>query len=424
MHSSMIDLTPRVQNMGKSSNIYRFAELRACKAVDHMQTIVENKLNPFRHHLSPESKKRLKWMYIIIFECNGNITLAANRIGISRTWLSLLHSQWKSAGKNPRSLEPKSRAPLNASNRKRISSEKETKILEIREEHPTWGKDKIVAKLERPHKLIVGGSTVNRYLHKHGLICIKISKKNEAAWKTRKTEGARKFKCRPPKKIKDYKPGALIEKDMKYIVKQGLLASPGKQSARGNCWFQQTFADSFTRLRVLGLTKDFESQTVADCKRKIISRFPFKTACFNTDGGAENMGHFEALLTQENICQFQSRTATPTDNPRVERSHLTDDLEFYNQGHVHKTFEEQAAAMREWERVYNIERPHQALGQLTPMEFYTLWKENPKKAYAIKNKYQAYLKKQKLRLGNARRMRKKEQIEKLMRFIDRKLSKN
>jgi len=420
----MIDLTLEVQIMGKSSNIYRFAELRASKAVDHMQAIVENKLNPYRYHLSSEAKKRLKWMYIIIFECKGNITLAANRVGISRTWLSQLHSHWKSKGKNPRSLEPKSRAPLNARNRQRISSEKEMKILEIRKEHPTWGKDKIAGKMRNGLKLPVGGSTVNRYLHKHRLICVKLSLKNQAAWETRKDETAKKFRCRPPKQIKDYKPGALIEKDMKYIVKQGEIANVSKRSSRGNCWYQQTFADSFTRIRVLGLTKDFESQTVVACKRKIISRFPFKTACFNTDGGAENMGDFEKHLEQKNICHFQSRSGTPTDNPRVERSHLTDDLEFYNQGHVHKTFEEQEAALLEWERTYNFDRPHQALGQLTPMEFYALWKKDPLKAYAIKDKYQAYLNKQKQRLGNARRMKKKEQVEKLMRFIDQKLSKN
>ena len=116
-----------------------------------------------------------------------------------------------------------------------------------------------------------------------------------------------------------------------------------------------------------------------------------------------------------------SNIGTPTDNPRVERSHLTDELEFYQRGGLKKTFEEQRQALEEWEHFYNFKRPHQALGYLTPMEFYELWKEKPEAAYEITRKYQAYLKKQNIRLANARRIKRREQIEALMKFIDAKL---
>ena len=58
------------------------------------------------------------------------------------------------------------------------------------------------------------------------------------------------------------------------------------------------------------------------------------------------------------------------------------------------------------------------------MEFYRLWKKNPDKAYAITAKWQEYLKKQRIRLTQSRRIKKKEQIETLMKFIDAKLSHN
>ena len=79
-------------------------------------------------------------------------------------------------------------------------------------------------------------------------------------------------------------------------------------------------------------------------------------------------------------------------------------------------------ALEKWEYIYNYVRPHQALGYLTPMEFYRLWKVNPQKAYEIAEKYQAYLKRQRIRLANSRRIKKREQIEKLMQFIDAKLN--
>ena len=55
------------------------------------------------------------------------------------------------------------------------------------------------------------------------------------------------------------------------------------------------------------------------------------------------------------------------------------------------------------------------------MEFYALWKKNQEKAYAITEQWQEYLRKQRIRLAKARRIKKKEQIESLMRFIDAKL---
>ena len=147
-------------------------------------------------------------------------------------------------------------------------------------------------------------------------------------------------------------------------------------------------------------------------------------ACQNTDNGSENNKEFREQLQEENVFHFYSNIGTPTDNPRVERSHLTDELEFYQRGGLKKTFEEQKFALSEWEQFYNWKRPHQALGYLTPMEFYSLWKEKPEEAYSITEKYQDYLLKQKKRLANARKIKKKEQIEILMKFIQAKLSDN
>ena len=55
------------------------------------------------------------------------------------------------------------------------------------------------------------------------------------------------------------------------------------------------------------------------------------------------------------------------------------------------------------------------------MEFYALWKKNPGKAYAITEKWQEYLKKQRLRLARSRRIKKKEQVDVSMKFVDTKL---
>lgn len=404
----------------KYVKIDRFYELIS-KTIDIMQTKAENELNPFNYPLTAEAKKRLKWMYIIQFECAGKIAKAARRVGVSRQWLSKLHRLWLNSGEDPRSLEPESKAPRNTDRRKRIDWRIENKIIEIRKEYH-WGKDKLMTILDTQHHLRVGASTINRYLDKHGLLDIKISNRIKAAHRNKMIE--QKQKCRPPQVLKDYKPGALVEKDMKYIVKAGVFINLENYKAKENFWYQHTAIDSFTRLRTIGLASDSDSGTAVAVQAECEQRFPFPIACANTDNGAENEKDFDSYLEKNKIVHFYSRSGTPTDNPRVERSHLTDEVEFYRHGNICKTFEKQQQKIAAWEYRYNYVRPHQALANLTPMAFYQLWKANPEATYRIAEKWQDYLKKQSRRLANSRKLKGREKIARLMEQIDKRLADN
>lgn len=387
-----------------------------------MQNKAENLLNPFRHKLSAEAKKRLRWLYILYHESSGNVSRAAKKIGISREWLSTIKSIFEHHNRDPRSLEQTSRAPNKTLNRNRISLDIENKIIKIRHQYQPWGKDKIQRILERDYLIKVGASTVNRYLHKHRLIDPRISNKNKLAVKRKKDASSIANKFRPPNTIKDYRPGALIEKDLKFILKPAYLRSSFKFKAKENFWYQHTWIDSFTRWRFMDLTANGDSQTAVESQRLFAKQMPFKIACLNSDNGGENEKHFNGYLTEQKIFHFFSRPGTPTDNPRVERSHLTDDLEFYGQGHLLKNFQEQKAALKNWEYVYNYVRPHQALGQLTPYEFFKLWEKSPAKALKITGKYQKYLKKQSKRLAQSRLLKGRQNLQNLMHFINLKLS--
>jgi len=239
------------------------------------------------------------------------------------------------------------------------------------------GKDKIEAHLKNERGIKVNHNTINKYLHIHKKINPKISLKNTIAMRNKKDrEVSLKARFRPPNKLKDLAPGVLLEKDMKYIIKLGQNKQLKKESGY---WYQQTIIDSFTRIRVIELTKDFESKTMSLAFDRAIKRMPFNIACVNVDNGSENKGHFSTCLQEKNIFQFYSNTATPTDNPRVERSHLSDELEFYRRGNLYTNFEKQVNASCKWEYIYNYLRPHQALNQMTPMTFYELWKKIQKK---------------------------------------------
>lgn len=395
------------------------------RSLERMRNIAEKELNPNHYQLSSEAKKRLRWLYTLYYEQNGNVTQSARKLGISRQWLSEMKAVFEKNKKDPRSLEPESKAPKNTRNRKRIPKEVEDKILKVRAQSKNvWGKKKIAVVLLRDHCIKVNPNTVNKYLHKHEKIDPKISKKNEQAWKAKKDreepEAELFVRYRPPKAIKDLAPGALVEKDMKYVAKPSSNDIPLTRSE--SFWYQHTETDSFTRIRALELAEDSTAVNSALAHQKSKEKLPFVTACQNTDNGTENMKEFRDLLKKDTVFHFYSNAGTPTDNPRVERSHLTDEIEFYKRGGFKKTFAEQKEATAEWEHFYNFVRPHQALGYLTPMAFYELWKTDKEKAFAIVRTYQGYLAKQRRRLAGARRVKKTEQVQKLMEFIDVKLN--
>jgi len=187
-----------------------------------MITRAEKELNPFNYQLSFEAKNRLRWLYILYYEQDGNVTKASKKVGISRAWLSHLKSLFEKSSKDPRKLEPESKTPHNTSDRRRISKDEENTILRIRKDSKNiWGKEKIAHVLERDYKIKRNPNTVNKYLHKHKKIDPKISLKNTRAWNAKiireKLEVELRVKYRPPKEIKDMAPGALVEKDMKYV---------------------------------------------------------------------------------------------------------------------------------------------------------------------------------------------------------------
>lgn len=392
--------------------------------IQRMKNIAEKRLNSNHYHLSEEARKRLHWLNVLYYEQDGNITKAANKIGISRQWLSLLKNLFENKGRDPRKLEPDSKAPHSTKNRKRIPKEVEDKILKVRKDSKNvWGKVKVAVVLKRDYQIKINPNTVNSYLHKHKLIDPKISLKNSRAWQAKiareNPEAELVVRYRPPKAIKDLAPGALVEKDMKYVEKQTRMTT-GKEA--DNFYSQHTEIDSFTRIRSLELARNSTALGSAEAHEKSKEKFSFVIACENTDNGYENQKEFRDVLKKDKVFHFNSNKGTPTDNPRVERSHLTDEVEFYQKGGFRKTFEEQAEAIKEWEYLYNWKRPHQALGYLTPIAFHELWKVDKEKAYGIVETYQKYLKKQSIRLASARRIKKKEQVEKLMEFIDVKIN--
>lgn len=373
---------------------------------------VQRTLNPRRYHLSREAEKRLRWMYVVERRCAGNLTQAADALHVSREWLTKLHRRFIRSRRDPRTLESRSRAPRDCSKRKRTPPPTVEMIVSVRRQYPAWGKEKIARILARTHGVTVSPTTVGRYLTKKRLINPRISEKNRRAWNGRRERGVRPsvIRERSPSWLADAAPGSLIQKDMKLIGKPGCARRQGKERLREYFWYQHTMVDATTRLRVLALAQSADSRTAAAAYRVARGRFPFPIAALQSDNGGENEKHFAALLEREGVLHFWSRPGTPTDNPRVERSHRSDDEEFYGQGNRCRTFEEQAQRLREWERTWNDVRPHQALGYLTPNEYCALWMRDREEAIRIQRRWRTHLARQRRQQQSARRAKKQERL--------------
>ena len=89
-----------------------------------------------------------------------------------------------------------------------------------------------------------------------------------------------------------------------------------------------------------------------------------------TDNGSEFQSEFVACLTTKNIRHQYIWIHTPDQNGCVERSHRTDEEEFYRQEDTRNmTLEELNQALEEWIAYYNTQRLHFSLNFDTPEEY-------------------------------------------------------
>ncbi len=96
-----------------------------------------------------------------------------------------------------------------------------------------------------------------------------------------------------------------------------------------------------------------------------------------TDGGVEfaasSLGSFkrnlEKVFTPLGVTRTVIRRGHPEDNAYVERSHRTDDEEFYIPYLMSIRIEKELLKRGIWwEYIYNLERPHQGIDNMTPYE--------------------------------------------------------
>ena len=99
----------------------------------------------------------------------------------------------------------------------------------------------------------------------------------------------------------------------------------------------------------------------------VIEKFPFRIHTVRTDNGHEFQAKFHWHVEDLGIRHVYIKPRSPRLNGKVERSHRTDDREFY-QLLSYKGDVDLEKKLAQWEKFYNLHRPHTALKGKTLFE--------------------------------------------------------
>ncbi|HWV24731.1 MAG TPA: integrase core domain-containing protein [Thermomicrobiales bacterium] len=96
---------------------------------------------------------------------------------------------------------------------------------------------------------------------------------------------------------------------------------------------------------------------------------PFPVQAIQVDGGSEFMAEFELACQSRGIALYVLPPRSPKLNGRVERLNGSCRREFWECYGGDLDLPTLQQALRDWETVYNTERPHQALAYRSPREY-------------------------------------------------------
>jgi transposase InsO family protein len=276
-------------------------------------------------------------------EMSGNVAATCRYYGVSRQSFYKWLRRYEELG--PEGLRDRSRRPHVSPNA--TSTEVVGKILYLRQSYH-FGPHKIAMYLKRYHDVVISPSGVWRILRRLGMSRLPTSqryRRHVDRWK------------RYEKPL----PGHRVQVDVKFIAP---LAGSRRK------YYQFTAIDDCTRIRVLRIYDRLDQKRAIQFVDYILEKLPFKVEVIQTDNGGEFGSQFHYHVLDRGIGHVYIKPATPRLNGKVERSHRIDQEEFYRQlqGVVIDDTRVFNDRLQEWERFYNFDRPHGALGGQTPYE--------------------------------------------------------
>jgi putative transposase len=288
-------------------------------------------------------------------EHGRQVRLAARHFGYSPDTIS----RWTRAfaARRMPGLEDRSRRPK----RVRLPTTPLAVVLRIkalRERYPRWGRAKLCVLLAR-EGIALSPKTIDRVLAR---LCRQGDLREPLVLKKAARARARRIARmgRPADLVVDH-PGALAQIDSKELrFGERRLYVLGA-------------VDYFTRKRVLSVVPRLSSDHGATFLAHLRRTFPFALEAIQTDGGHEFLGAFGPAAAALGITHYFNRPNYPQGQGRIERTFLTDEQEFFEVEELSGNAAALERKLSRWNAIYEGIRPHEALGYLTPNEFYARW---------------------------------------------------
>lgn len=268
------------------------------------------------------------------------------RFGVSPTLAYRLLGRHQAEGLA--GLEARSRRPV--SSPRRTTDEVEAAVLAVRAEHPAWGGRKIAAVLRRRGLAAPSPSTVTQILRRHG-VGLGAFGGGEAAF----------IRFEHPA------PNDLWQMDFK-----------GHVAMRAGRLHPLTVLDDHSRFCVVLAACDNErTQTVKGHLTEAFERYglPWRMTMDNGspwgNGPGDPFTPLGVWLIEHDIGVGHSRPYHPQTQGKDERFHRTLKAEALA-GPPLADLDHAVRHLGRWRGIYNTERPHEALGLLTPIDRYAV----------------------------------------------------
>jgi len=207
------------------------------------------------------------------------------------------------------------------------------------------GPMRIVWYLERYHSIKISDATVYRILRRNGVSRLP-GKVGRRAVHTSRYE----------KKV----PGHHTQVDVKFLSFKAKSSATVKR-------YQYTAIDDATRIRALKAYNRHNQANAIDYVDYVFKKFPFRIQMIRTDRGHEIQAKFHWHVEDLGIRHVYIKARSPQLNGKVERSHRSDQEEFY-QLLTYKDDVDLEAKLAEWQRCYILARLHDAHKGKTPYE--------------------------------------------------------
>lgn len=355
--------SPKTQTTGgRLSEQYSIRPSKSACAMQIKHTVTRKARRFVGHGLPPdlsrEARLRLQWIDYYR-DCDENASLTCRHFGIPRSTFYRWYGRYDPH--NLKSLENRSSTPKRP-RKPTWSIELASAVRELREQYPSWGKDKLAVLLHR-RGTAVSVSMVGRIL-KRLRQTGQLVEPRRFAISTRKRRLKRDYGIRKPKDYLAKDPGDIVQVDTLDV-----------RPLPGVIRKQFTARDGISRYDVLDIRSNATAKMAAEFIQAILERMPFQVRALQVDNGSEFMAEFEDTCRALGLKLFVLPPRSPKLNGRVERAQRTHTEEHWELSSGDTETESMRQELRQWETVYNTVRPHQALGYLTPCEYINNWRE-------------------------------------------------